>query len=134
MKRVLNAFVKCVNPCWPARPAKMFRYLEYSLVEKGSFYTKIQFYGSQGPKNFRILTCPPPTLHSSCSLASLNLTRFLTLYSIDTHLTYQQQTTFENIVGKGDIARIEQFLLFPQCFQLNQIIVSPFVNIFDIIS
>ena len=23
----------------------------------------------------------------------------------------------ENIVGKGEIARIEQFLLFPQCFQ-----------------
>ena len=28
----------------------------------------------------------------------------------------------------------EQFLLFPQCFLLNQKIVSPFVNIFDIIS
>ena len=26
----------------------------------------------------------------------------------------------------------EQFLLFPQCFLLNQIIVSPFVRIFDI--
>ena len=24
---------------------------------------------------------------------------------------------FENIVGKGEIARYEQFLLFPQCFQ-----------------
>ena len=23
----------------------------------------------------------------------------------------------ENIVGKGEIARYEQFLLFPQCFQ-----------------
>ena len=23
----------------------------------------------------------------------------------------------ENIAGKGDIARYEQFLLFPQCFQ-----------------
>ena len=23
----------------------------------------------------------------------------------------------ENAVGKGEIARIEQFLLFPQCFQ-----------------
>ena len=28
----------------------------------------------------------------------------------------------------------EQFLLFPQCFLLNQIIVSPFVYIFDIVS
>ena len=34
---------------------------------------------------------------------------------------HQQQTPFENIV-------------FPQCFLLNQIIVSPFVQIFDNIS
>ena len=47
---------------------------------------------------------------------------------------HQQQTAFENIVGKGEIARNEQFLLFPQCFQLNQITVSPFVHIFDVIS
>ena len=33
----------------------------------------------------------------------------LTIYSIDT----QQQTAFENIVGKGEIARNKQFLLFP---------------------
>ena len=46
----------------------------------------------------------------------------------------QQQTAFENIVGKEEIARNEQFLLFPQCFLLNQKMVSPFVNIFDIIS
>ena len=37
-------------------------------------------------------------------------------------------------MGKGEIAHNEQFLLFPQCFVLNQIIVSPFVHIFDIIS
>ena len=47
---------------------------------------------------------------------------------------HQQQTDFENIVGKEEIARKEQFLLFPQCFLLNQKIISPFVNIFDIIS
>ena len=35
---------------------------------------------------------------------------------------------------KGEIARNEQFLLFPQFFLLNQNIVSPFVLIFDIIS
>ena len=46
---------------------------------------------------------------------------------------HQQQTVFENIVGKGETARNEQFLLFPQCFLPNQIIVSPFVRIFDII-
>ena len=49
-------------------------------------------------------------------------------------LMLQQQTAFENIVRKGEIAHNEQFLLFPQCFLLNQIIVSPFVHIFDIIS
>ena len=47
---------------------------------------------------------------------------------------HQQQTAFENIVGKKEIARNEQFLLFPQCFLLNLQIVSPFVNIFYIIS
>ena len=55
----------------------------------------------------------------------------LTFYSIDI-LTHQQQTVFENIVGKEEIARDEQFLLIPQCFLLNQKLVSPFVNIYDI--
>ena len=48
---------------------------------------------------------------------------------------HQQQTAFENIEGKGEIARNKQFLHFPQCFLLNQILVSPFVHFFfDIIS
>ena len=37
-------------------------------------------------------------------------------------------------MGKGEIAHNKQFLLFPQCFLLNRIIISPFVHIFDIIS
>ena len=41
---------------------------------------------------------------------------------------------FEKIVGKGEIARNEQFLLFPKCFLLIQIIVSPFVHMLDVIS
>ena len=51
----------------------------------------------------------------------------------------QQLTAFENIsgkeeianniVGKEEIAHNEQFLLFPQCFLLSQIIVSSFVHI-----
>ena len=57
--------------------------------------------------------------------------RVLSLYSIDKH---QQHTAFENTVGKGEIACNELFLLFPQCFLLNQITVSLFVHIFDIIS
>ena len=47
---------------------------------------------------------------------------------------HQEQTAFENIVGKEEIARYEQFLLFPQCFLLDQKIVCPFVNMFEIIS
>ena len=47
---------------------------------------------------------------------------------------HQQQTAFENIAGKEESARNKQFLLFPQCFLLNQIIVSPSVHTFDIIS
>ena len=47
---------------------------------------------------------------------------------------HQQQTAFENIFGKGEIARNEQFLRFLQCFLLNQIIVFTFVHIFDAIS
>ena len=47
---------------------------------------------------------------------------------------HQQQTAFENNVGKEEIARNEQFLLFPRCFLLNQKIVSPYANIFDIVS
>ena len=39
---------------------------------------------------------------------------------------HQQQTAFENITCN------KLFLLFPKCFQLNQKIVSPFVNMFDI--
>ena len=49
-------------------------------------------------------------------------------------MTHQQLTAVENIVGKGEIACNERFLLFPQFFLLNQITVSPFVHIFDIIS
>ena len=47
---------------------------------------------------------------------------------------HQQQTAFENIVGKEEIARNEQFLLVRQCFLLNQKKVSPIVDIFDAIS
>ena len=49
-------------------------------------------------------------------------------------LRHQQQTAFENIVGKKETARNKQFLFFPKGFLLNQKILSPFVNIFDILS
>ena len=47
---------------------------------------------------------------------------------------HQKQTASENIVGKEEIAHNEQFLLFPQCFLLNQVTLFPFVHIFDITS
>ena len=47
---------------------------------------------------------------------------------------HQQETVFENVVGKREIALNEQFLLFPQCFLLTQIIILPFVHIFDIVT
>ena len=50
-------------------------------------------------------------------------------FSLMLILTHQQQTAFQKIEGKE-----EWFLLFPQFFPPNQKIVSPFVNIFDIIS
>ena len=58
----------------------------------------------------------------------------LILYFIDTHFNASATDSFGNIVGKGEIARNKQFLLFPQCFLHNQKPVSPFVNIYDIIS
>ena len=47
---------------------------------------------------------------------------------------HQQQTAIEDIVGKEEIARNEKFPLFPQCFLLNKIIVSPYAHIFYNIS
>ena len=47
---------------------------------------------------------------------------------------HQQQTASENIVEKGEITHNERFLLFPQCFLLNRITISPSVHICDIIS
>ena len=47
---------------------------------------------------------------------------------------HQQQTAFEKIVGKREIACNEQFLLFSQCFLPSQIILSQSVHTFDITS
>ena len=47
---------------------------------------------------------------------------------------HQQQTASINIVGKEAIVPNEQFLLFPQCFLLNQKILSPEVHISHITS
>ena len=63
------------------------------------------------------------------------VTQKLILYSTDTRFnTSTTQTAFENNVGKGEIARNEQFLLYPQCFLLKQIMVCSFIYTFAIIS
>ena len=40
----------------------------------------------------------------------------LTLSKTSPGCTYLQYKSLENTVGKGEIARNEQFLLFPRCF------------------
>ena len=66
-------------------------------------------------------------------MKDINYQLCLTFYSIETHFDSSTTDNFlKNIVGKGEIARYEQFLLFPQCFLLSQIIVSQFVHIFYI--
>ena len=64
----------------------------------------------------------------------LSFQKVLALYSINTHFDTSTKDSFENIVGKEEIACNKQFPLFPQCFLLNQIIVSLFLYIFDVIS
>ena len=49
-------------------------------------------------------------------------------------LTHHQQTAFENIVGKREIARDEQFLLFPTMFSTQSDNCIPICPYFDIIS
>ena len=83
------------------------------------------------------LTVKQVMLYEPCKFSyskDSNIFYRFTLYSIDTHFDTSTTDSFENIVGKGEIACNKQFLLFPQCFLLNQIIVSPFVQIFDIIT
>ena len=58
----------------------------------------------------------------------------LTLYSIDTRFDTKNRQILKTLLEKGEIAGNDQFLLFPQFFLLSQLIVSPFVHIFDIIS
>ena len=83
----------------------------------------------------------PSTLHydsldcfRQCHYLNQVYSLFFTLYSIDTDFDTSTLDSFENLVGKGEIALNEQFLLFPQGFLLIHIMYSPFVHIFDIIS
>ena len=56
------------------------------------------------------------------------------LWFPETFCLIKNRQLLKTLWEKGKIARNEQFLLFPECFLLNQIIVPPFVHLFDIIS
>ena len=47
-------------------------------------------------------------------------------------MTHLQQTNFENIEAKEEIAYDDQFLLWPQCFQLYSVIVLSFMKMFNV--
>ena len=62
---------------------------------------------------------------------------FLTLSHLQMYfdaIAALQQTTFENIVAKGEIAHNKQFLLRPQCFQLYLTIKLSLMDIFRFLS
>ena len=65
----------------------------------------------------------------------LSFGKELTLYSIDTHFNASTRDIFlKTLWEKKKLLVTSNFFFFPQCFLLNQKIVSPFINIFDIIS
>ena len=72
------------------------------------------------------------------NLLSCVATKWKSTYSV-CFLTTLQQTTFEIIVAKGEIAHNEQFLHLLQCFQLSSIIkyiyiYISYIEIFHILS
>ena len=57
----------------------------------------------------------------------------LNISHLQTHFdAIAAETTFENIVAKGEIARDEQFPLWPQCFQLYLTVKISLVEIFQV--
>ena len=60
--------------------------------------------------------------------------QLLILYSIDTHFDKSSEQLLKTFLKTKKLLVNKQFLLFPQCFLLNQIIVSLFVYTYDIIS
>ena len=69
--------------------------------------------------------------HIACLWGSSCFNLLLHIYS-SSHIN--KRLLLKTLWGKEEVARSEQFLLFPQCFLLGQIIVSPFVHISAIIS
>ena len=57
---------------------------------------------------------------------------YLTLSKTSPGFKCLQHKPFENTVGKGEIARNEQFLLFPKCFLLLEKLSAIFIK-FDIV-
>ena len=67
-------------------------------------------------------------MHVAQLLLKLQYQPFPTYRRVLTHL---QQTTFENIVTKGEIAQNKQFLLLPQRFQPFSVIKPSLSEIFQ---
>ena len=62
------------------------------------------------------------TYYGGYCVSNLSQTTNLRLFQTDDDFRFDENggklyTMLENSVGKGEIARYEQFLLFPQCFQ-----------------
>ena len=65
------------------------------------------------PITYQVVTPRGNVLHL---IDNMNLSLYLPFPKQALIFTCLQFKPFENTVGKGEIARNEQFLLFPQCF------------------
>ena len=66
--------------------------------------------------------CQQTTLELAVQTVTFKIVLILlTLNSIDTHFKASTTDNFENIVGKEEIARYEQFLLLPQCTSIRKL-------------
>ena len=76
---------------------------------------------------------PPPIKNNFINLNLYNCQKFkLGAKSVNKSIPKEERKAFENIVGKGENAGNQHFLLFPQCFLLYQkteIIISVTVNL-----
>ena len=90
------------------------------------FFQYMSFWKKKKPDSvsFSVIYLPILSLSLSLSLSpqsfpmrlSIQRCRLLTLSQTSPGFYTSAVQVFENTVGKGEIARYEQFLLFPQCF------------------
>ena len=102
-------------------------------IRSSEHYRLFLIYAFRIKNKYRLATSVTNNLNLNAVLAFGShsaLSTDLSLFSVNdvliqNHLTFSQTSplftclqdkSFENTVGKGEIARYEQFLLFPQCF------------------